>query len=399
MRTATKVAAGAVAALGAAALLYQAPAGAVAGPTALTKTNFAIAANYHQFDAAGGALVAKLGTASVDVVMASANHTRTAITPAPTLAGYAGGFRFDSGDNSDCKNSPQGITTSRDAVGKNYNGRYGGHQLVVVSWNTSDECNAADTRSRITLIDWDANYPNTYRKILLVQPTGTAAAPNFTDVPVHAGGIAWYGDYLYVADTTRGMRIFDMRKILRTSIGGAAGQIGRQPDNNTYYAHNYGYVLPQIGSVTAVTAPGTVAMSWSSISLDRVSRSIVMTEYTCQSACGAKYEVRPPRAIRFPFAAGSTTFAPATAASEALQLPWYQLNGVASHNNRWWFNSSGDKRLYYWKPGATATSYPWVSGGESISYWEDPDNADLLWSLRETPGARDVFAVKQGSYS
>ena len=25
--------------------------------------------------------------------------------------------------------------------------------------------------------------------------SGTAAAPNFTDVPIHAGGVAWYGDY------------------------------------------------------------------------------------------------------------------------------------------------------------------------------------------------------------
>ena len=40
----------------------------------------------------------------------------------------------------------------------------------------------------------------------------------------------------------------------------------------------------------------------------------------------------------------------------------------------------------------------WVGGGESISYWEDATNPDLLWSLQETVGHRNVFAVEQASY-
>ncbi|MGP5036239.1 hypothetical protein ACTXKE_15065 [Brachybacterium alimentarium] len=45
------------------------------------------------------------------------------------------------------------------------------------------------------------------------------------------------------------------------------------------------------------------------------------------------------------------------------------------------------------------TSYPWVSWGESLSYWEDADGPDLLWCLKENEGDRPVFAVKQGDYS
>ena len=212
---------------------------------------------------------------------------------------------------------------------------------------------------------------------------------------MHAGGVSWYGDHLYVADTGHGMRVFDMRKILRTSTAGTASQIGRQ-SNGSYYAHNYAYVLPQVGTITAATTSGT-PLVWSSISLDRVSRSMVMAEYTCASCVG--YPNRAPRAVRFPFAAGATTFAASTTASQALALPWYNLNGVASHNGRWWFDSSGAKKLYYWTPGAAAQTYGWVSGGESISYWEDATGADLLWSLQEPLGHRNVFAVKQASYS
>jgi hypothetical protein len=39
-----------------------------------------------------------------------------------------------------------------------------------------------------------------------------------------------------------------------------------------------------------------------------------------------------------------------------------------------------------------------LSFGESISYWEDPKGADLLWTLQEGKGNRNVFAVKQATY-
>jgi hypothetical protein len=391
--TATVLAAGLLVAGG---LVNSASAVAAAAPTTLPASQYTLSANYGQFDAINSALVTTLGTAAVHTVMENANHDRQALPSSFSVAGLSTGFRFDDGDNSDCANYPQGITTSRDAVGTTDSGNYDGHQLVLVSWYTKDGCDGAQARSRITLVDWDATYPNNYRKILLVQPTGTAAAPNFEDIPIHAGGVSWYGDYLYVADTGHGMRVFDMRKILKTNTGGTASQIGRQ-SSTLYYAHNYAYVLPQIGTITSNTTSGT-NLSWSSISLDRVSKSIVMAEYTCQSGCTA-YPNRAPRAVRFPFAPGATTFATATTASQALRLPWYNLNGVASHNGRWWFNSSGQKQLYYWTTTTGSVTYPWVSSGESLSYWEDTTNPDLLWTLQEGAGNRNVFAVGQVGYS
>jgi hypothetical protein len=375
-------------------LIPGSPASAAAGPVALPAGQFTLAANYNQFDAVNSALVSTLGTAAVHTVMDNANHDRTGLPSSFSPAGLSGGFRFDSGDNGDCTNYPQGITTSRDAVGTANSGNYDGHQLVVVSWYTKAGCDGSQSRSRITLVDWDATYPNKYRKVLLVEPTGSAATPNFKDIPIHAGGVSWYGDYLYVADTGRGMRVFDMRKILKTNTGGTADQIGRQ-SSGVYYAHNYAYVLPQIGTITSGTTSGTNVV-WSTISLDRVSKSMVVTEYTCKSGC-TSYPNRAPRAIRYPFGSGGT-FAASTTASQALRLDWYNLNGVASHNGRWWFASSGQKQLYYWASGTGQATYSWVSGAESISYWEDDTNPDLLWSLTESQGSRNVFAVEQATY-
>jgi hypothetical protein len=398
MQISRRIAAAAVAAvvaLGTATFAGSTSAAAASGPTTLPTSQFTLSADYHHHDDVNAALVSKLGTADVDTVMAHANHDRTA-PDSLGLAGYAGGFKFDSTDNGDCTNYPQGISSSRDAVGTADSGNYDGHQLILVSWYTTNGCDGAQTRSRITLVDWDATYPNKYRKVLLVEPTGSAASPNFKDIPMHAGGVSWYGDYLYVADTGHGMRVFNMKKILKTNTGGTAGQIGTI-DGKTFYAHNYGYVLPQVGTITSNTTSGT-PLVWSAISLDRVTRSIVVNEYTCSSGC-TKYPNRPARAIRFPFAAGASTFATSTTASEALQLPWYKLNGVASHNGRWWFNSSGDKKLYYWTPAGGSKTFGWVGGGESISYWEAAgSDPDLLWSLQETKGHRDVFAVKQATY-
>jgi hypothetical protein len=378
----------------AAGVLTSHSATAADGPTDLPVGEYTLSADYHQFDPINSALASTLGVAPVHTVMDNANHDREPLSGVD-VPGLSGGFRFDKADNEDCKSYPQGITTSRDAVGTANDGTYDGHQLVLVSWYTNDACGGSQERSRITLVDWDATYPNKYRKILLVEPTGTASVPNFKDIPIHAGGVSWYGDYLYVADTGRGMRVFDMRKILKTNTGGTADQIGRQ-SSGVYYAHNYAYVLPQIGTITASTTSGT-ALRWSTISLDRVSRSIVVAEYTCQSGCTG-YPNRAPRAIRYPFAAGATTFAASTTATQALQLPWYQLNGVASHNGRWWFYSSGQHQLYYWTPTAGPATYSFVSAGESISYWEDDTNPDLLWTLQEGVGNRNVFAVEQAAY-
>ncbi len=379
-------------------------------PTHLPAAQFTLTSDYHKYDAINNGLTGRLPISPVHTVMDHANLNREPLDMNPKPAGVAGGFQFDETDNGDCRNYPQGITTSRDAVGSTNGGTYDGHQLVAVSWYTKDKCGdtGKGVRSRITLADWDATYPDKYRKILLVEPTGSFGSPDFTDIPIHAGGISWYGDYLYVADTSGGMRVFDMRKILEVNTDGPADQIGRHGDK--FYAHKYRYVLPQVGTISSHVASGdTKKLTWSTISLDRAKPSIVMTEYTCkpedtpksEDACkpGDTTPAGKPRAVRFPFAPGTELFAPKTVATEALTLPWYKINGVGSHNGRWWFNSSGAKILYYWSPREGSAAHDWnLPFGESISYWEDPNGADLLWTLQEGKGNRNVFAVKQATY-
>jgi hypothetical protein len=95
-----------------------------------------------------------------------------------------------------------------------------------VSWY--DDAVAPRKGVRVTFLD-----PNTkrYRHVLLVYPyIRKNGWPSYEIVGrpqggIHAGGILWYGNYLYVVDTRRGIRVFDMRYIfdLQKSSRGRPG--------------------------------------------------------------------------------------------------------------------------------------------------------------------------------
>lgn len=362
---------------------------AASAPKALDPKQFTLTSHDTKTADLADALLKEAGSADIAAVMKAANHDRT---EAHVIDGQAHGFVWEDSEQKDETWYPQGITSTRDAVGTKDNGRYQDHQLLAVSFYRKEPA-----WSRINLVDWDATMPNRYRRILLVEPTGTVDKPSFTDVDIHVGGISWYGDYLYVADTGSGLRVFDMTRILRTDASGDMDEIGRVGDR--FSAHHHSFALPQIGTITANDPTGDEdPLLWSTISLDRPKKSIVVTEYRVTEE-GGQFPTGTTRAVRFPFAKDSTRFAEKTTATEALAVPLHFLNGVGSHNGRWWFNDSHNKRLHYWSGSGAMSDEPWVSWGESLSYWEDEDGPDLLWCLQEGVGNRTVFAVEQGDYS
>jgi hypothetical protein len=365
-------------------------AGAATAPTAISTAPFTLSADYDRYDGVTAELDTRLPKVTVPTVMTNANIDRGPLCKDLGLTGPVVGFCWSNAspnDEGDCQNVPQGITTTRDATG----GDYLGHQLVAVSWYHQTDCtSSAQTNwSRITLVDWDASpdRPNRYRKVLLVEPKDTPAGPSFTDVPIHVGGISWYGDYLYVADTNHGIRVFDMSRIWETDTSGTG--IGLQADGS-YQAHGYRYVLPQAGMISDV---GSTRLTWSALGLDRVQPSLVMGEFKEDSGS---------HAVRFPLDATTHRLQAGgdglVHATEALSVPYVHVQGVVSHNGRWWFASSSDKELYYWVPGGAATAHSWVSYCEGLSYWADSTNPDMLWTLREQEPDRQVFAVQQQYY-
>lgn len=131
-------------------------------------------------------------------------------------------------DQNTSKWVPQGISSTADALDA---GTYEGKDGWIVSWHRDD-----DKSVRVTFVN-RAN--DKYRHALLVYPD---ADDDFKEVPVHAGGIMWYGDTLWVVDTKNGIRVFDMNNIWEV---GSGDKVGKNSPGK-YSAAGYKYVIPQI---------------------------------------------------------------------------------------------------------------------------------------------------------
>ncbi len=132
---------------------------------------------------------------------------------------------------------PQGISSTADAL---KNGTYEGRDGWVVSWHRDD-----DKSARLTFVD---RSNDKYRHALLVYPH---AADNFREVPIHAGGIMWHGDKLWVVDTNNGIRVFDLANIWQVGSGDGVGKTS----GGGYSAAGYKYIIPQIRSVLRTQNP------------------------------------------------------------------------------------------------------------------------------------------------
>ena len=252
---------------------------------------------------------------------------------------------------------------------------------------------------RITFTEWDKDSSDNYVHVLLVEPT---ADGNFKIIPVHAGGIMWYGNLLYIADTWSGFRVFDMNHIYQMDTG-ADYSIGKK-SNGKAYAFNHKFILVQTGRIHNSGA----TLQYSFVSLDRASDpiSMVVGEYSIGTADDNNTHI-----VRYPL--DNTTLLPLksdngkTYASEAYETHILKMQGAVARNGRFWFSSSSGGasgpvgnygRLRVWDRGTTEVrKYSWTYASEDLSYWQDPTNStnDMIWTLTEFPNNRVVVAIPQ----
>jgi hypothetical protein len=349
------------------------------------------------------ALAAKKRT--VDWVMTYANRDRAALChpdvywPVYLQGALESGFCWDpSGTTSNDDDGPwvpQGITTTRDALSAN---EYDGHQLVAVSWYYENQ-------SRLTLVDWDADWENTYRHILFVEPTGTSSL--FKNATTHAGGVMWYGDLLYVADSTNeGFRIFNFNNIYSADTNAfCADRVGKVYDSGIggyrYCGSGYAYIMVQVGWVTLSSTSKYLRLS--TISLDRSTSpdSFVIAEYSNpsdpRSDADDSRNRYHPRVVRWQLDA-TTRLPAASTASDALSTNIMRMQGVTSRNGVHYFASSNGGTpgfLRSWdKASDIVRKTDWVIGAESLSYWGG--SPDLIWTCTEHPNQRIVMAARVG---
>ncbi|NUR93036.1 MAG: hypothetical protein HOY71_53950, partial [Nonomuraea sp.] len=96
---------------------------------------------------------------------------------------------------------------------------------------------------------------------------------------IHAGGVAWHGDLVYVADTDHGLRVFDTNHLLdlRTAQNdlGDPKLLGRR--GGKFHAFGYRYLLPQVDCWQPVTKGAR--FSFAAIDRSTTPHTLVCGEY------------------------------------------------------------------------------------------------------------------------
>lgn len=332
---------------------------------------------------------------------------------------------FNDGDNATAQWYPQGVTTVADMQADQEWGN--GYQPVLVSWYDRNGLDDGMVKGvRISFMNPDTG---AYRHVLLVYPRANGDYDTIRvsmdpsngsyNTSLHAGGIIWYGNHLFVADTARGFRMFDMRRIydLGASPNGTtsgSNMVGLHGD--TYYGYGYRYVMPQVGSWTRTAPTGTKCTSndgspqYSYTSLDRSGTDHLIAGEYCAGgeAVNGRVAAWP---IAGAFNAGEliTDTSYRWNADAAHKLPVSNVQGATRFNGRWYLSRSRGKStagtLYTTAPATSSTTTLQVDhqqqlsiGPEDLAHWQlgtDPSNPRLghLWTAAEHPNKRMLYSV------
>ena len=324
---------------------------------------------------------------TLSAVVADANRIATQSTTVPgSPAGLSFAFKWNTEDQASTTWIPQGITGSADGAPS---GLVASKRVILVSFYEDGGLNKG---VRIAFVDITNPAAPRYRFALLVQPTGTAAAPSFVQVDAHAGGIVWYGRWLYMAQTGSGFRVFDLARIMQVDTD--VDTIGCTA--TTCRAGLYKYVVPQVGAYVDRSTCGPI-FSW--VSLDRSSTppALVSGEYCSGTACTAALS---GRVFRWPLdpATGLLRGPTTTWPLDAFVMGQRQVQGGARRGALTFLASSapagGGGELYSVNP----------TGSRTTNFSDAPEDLmvdeahDLLWSLSEHAGGRAVFGVRFTSY-
>lgn len=321
-------------------------------------------------------------------------------------------LRWNRGDARTLKWRPQGITGSREQ------GSPARSQWLAVSWYGREQEDYAHHGVRLSLINGEQGSPEflEYRHVLLVQnlenlgnpamfrlPAGSPAYnqyQGFGPIPIHAGGIAWVGNMLYVADTQLGFRIFDMTRIYEVRSDPTKSRCGEQ--GGTLYGFDYRYVLPQVGYYRA---DGTAPNSFVAVGSGANGRCLWSGQYLKETSEAA------PRLFGWPLREDDRI--DTTQSAEEFQPsdrgePAWRMQGAYRAGSTTWSTvtnrslyQGSTARLLTEAPNAEGLRWRWPHGAEDL--YLDAD-ADTLWCLTEftageSRGDRFLFGVRFSTYA
>ncbi len=358
-----------------------------------------------------GALISKLGKATsygltkvtFGDVLKDLNRTATKVSAVPDVSCIQSGFKWDLGDTSVDYWYPQGIAGSGTA---NSTGLYNGRRILIVSWYhkpANDPSTNTNKGVRISIVDITSMSAIKYRHVLLVDPTTTGRLSyNYSSVKIHAGGLVWVGNYLYVPDTENGFRVFDLNNILKikTVDPNDKNKMGLTLENRSYIfkAYGYQYVLPQVNAYTLCPGSCCARFSFSSLSIAQKPYSLLSGEYTSSDQRG-----RLHRWPLNPTTGRLQTINKTVQATEVLFGGTRKMQGAVAIGQDIWISSSQPKSTSPTSPGSlvrgqrnkTRLLYRFPYPPEDMHH--DP-KSNQIWSHTENPNKRYVFSVSPTSF-
>ncbi|MGH3341930.1 MAG: hypothetical protein ACRDPK_03425 [Carbonactinosporaceae bacterium] len=328
------------------------------------------------------------------------------IPPGDPIVTVVASWCLNSGDSSDEDWYPQGITGTGDAQADDL---WGTKRALLVSWY--DGFNITDPYEKGVRVSFLDTATGNYRHVLLVWPYYNSFNNiSYGAINIHAGGVVWYGNYLYVVDTDQGIRVFDMRDIfdLGASPNGSTSdpnQIGRQ--SGVYHAHGYRYVMPQVGAwinpngnnnyVGDCDPSGPPKFSYVSLDRSEVPDSLITGEY-CNPPNPEDDQTKYGRIARWPLDASTGELSAdgtgTVRATEAYRLPDAHIQGATAISDTFHFSQSAGEfakgRLITGRVGENPTEREAGIGPEDLYYWPARNQ---LWTVTEHPGKRSMYAV------
>lgn len=346
------------------------------------------------------AMIQKIGShpgmqlAGLPTVLQDLNRTATKISGWTGVPCFHTGYAWNSGDDDVAYWIPQGIAGSATATP---DGTIGGRKVQLVSWYYAKDLDPAspiDKGARLAVVDVTDMAKVQYRLVLLAEPVMEGNQPTLKPIQLHVGGVAWYKDFIYVADTSGGLRVFDSKLWLKVATNGSKDELGWNGKLGNYQAFGYGWVLPQVARYNLCGSGCCARFSFVETDASTSPPSLVTGEYTTPALSG--------RLHRWPLdpATGKLMGAGGIIAPSEAWLPGVPKMQGAQAVDGWWIlstslaktsGSKSDGSLFIGPAGGTLSQRQWPKHPEDMHYAAASGN---LWSLTEDKGGRRVFAVK-----
>jgi hypothetical protein len=370
---------------------------------------------------------ALLGSRTINQVLSGANRTlayktsssctsaKASIAKLDDAAHHVGAWCFDSGDQDAGRSLdssdwvPQAVASSNEAVA----GGYSGPAAVAVTWyqpRPDHTAGAMDDpqNDRVTFINSPTSgNSSTYRHVLLVEPVVENGKLNLRRVKMHAGGIAWFGNIIYVASTGGGIRAFDIRRIFAVHTNkDTVGLDTATPSDPNLYGESFAFVMLQVANYkktdAACTRSPTVVnagLCFSGVTVNRSASPVSLISYEYRTQAEMTAAKVGARIVHWPLDASTGLLTRATDgrvhSGKLFVTPTYQVQGVSIDHATFFMSTSQSGGTFYREvdgDGVAPVKSSWVQGAETVSF-TTTSFGNRLWSATEVPDKRMLFWV------